>query len=220
MQVEEVNPQFGQPQTQTPVDDKTPKDEFLRLLVAQLQNQDPLEPQSGAEFVAQLAQFAQIEVGMETNARLESLEANQAAMSRTGMAALVGQQVWAQADEIRIDKPGAAPDLSVDVTGPANSVEVIIYDDDGNEVRRLDLGPTSGGRVDVGWDGTDAKGVPVEEGGYRVEVLASGKDGASVDATASIYGLVEALEFIDGEMFFRIGDALISPSDIESVRAP
>jgi flagellar basal-body rod modification protein FlgD len=220
MQVDGISPPFGQPPTEPASPSNTPKDEFLRLLVAQLQHQDPLEPQSGAEFVAQLAQFAQLEVGMETNSRLAALEANQAAMSRTGLASLVGQQVWANASEIRIDELGATSDLSIDLSGPANSVDVVIYDEGGNEVRRMKLGPSAEGRIDVVWDGTNDQGTPVPPGRYRIEVLAAAKDGTSVDASASIHGLVGALEFIDGETFFRIGGALIPPSAIESVRTP
>ena len=54
---------------------EAPKEEFLRLLVAQLKHQDPLEPQEGSEFVAQLAQFASLEQMAETNVRLGAIEA-------------------------------------------------------------------------------------------------------------------------------------------------
>ena len=220
MQVNETTAPFGNLQTETPIPEQTPKDEFLKLLVAQLQHQDPLEPQSGAEFVAQLAQFAQLEVGVETNNRLAALEATQAAMSRTGMASLVGQQIEANADQVRLEEPGTEMPLTVDLSGPANSAEVVIYDEFGEEVKRIELGATSGGEIDVVWDGTDAKGVPVEKGNYRIDVLAAAPDGTEVEAGVSLQGLVTAMEFVDGEAFFRIGGALISPADIESVWTP
>src|SRR5512134_1206275 len=83
------------------------KDEFMRLFIAQLQHQDPLQPQDSSAFVAQLAQLSQVEQATETNNRLQAIADEQAAASRASLSALVGHTVEASASNIEIVK-GAA----------------------------------------------------------------------------------------------------------------
>ena len=199
-------------------EEPTAKDQFLRLLVAQLEHQDPLEPQSGAEFVAQLAQFAAIEVGMETNERLAAIEAGQETVSRTSLAGVVGRTITARADNIRIDpSAGPPPPLSIELAGAAESASVIVYDKAGNEVKRIDVGAAGAGRTSVAWDGTDKKGIPLAEGDYTIKVVATGKDGTQVTGQPLIEGLVNSLVFADGATLFSVGSLQVTPADIESI---
>src|SRR5947207_9140075 len=74
------------------------KDQFLRLLVAQLQNQDPLDPQKGADFIAQLAQFSTLEQSTQTNQVLSQIEAGQASLAQQSVMSLVGRTIAARTD--------------------------------------------------------------------------------------------------------------------------
>lgn len=196
-----------------------PKDEFLRLLVAQMRHQDPLEPQDGSEFVAQLAQFANIELGVETNQRLAALEAAHASVGRASLMGLVGKQVKARADTLQLTGQGVPP-LSVDVPAAATSVVVVIKDSLGKEVARVDAGARPQGTFSLPWNGNGSAGAPLAEGSYTVEVLATGPDGPIEGAHASISGLVTSMEFADdGSTLLGLGGALVSPATIESVAA-
>ncbi len=69
------------------------KDAFLKLLVAQLSNQDPLQPTEGTEFVAQLSQFAMVEQSIAQSAKLDTLSAQMTGLASNEAAGLVGKDV-------------------------------------------------------------------------------------------------------------------------------
>jgi flagellar basal-body rod modification protein FlgD len=188
------------------------KDEFLTLFMAQLQNQDPLSPQDGAEFVAQLAQFSSLEQLAQLNDRLASLEAGQAASSRASLTDLVGRTVEAHADTLSLSQSGTPP-LSVHLDGPAEKVTVSIFDANGTEVRKLELGATPSG--DTALD----LGSPLPPGQYRVEVKATAPGGGELSAFAKLKGILDALDFSGGTARFRMGGALLAPSEVLAVVA-
>lgn len=198
--------QIGQP-TQA-----SGQDEFMRLFMAQLQNQDPLTPQDGADFVAQLAQFSSLEQLAQLNARLESLEAGQAAASRASLTDLVGRTVEARADSITLSEQGTPP-LQVHLDGPAESVTVTVFDEAGTPIRTVELGATGAGDTPV------AISPALPAGTYRIEVKATNGSGGEVSGFPKLKAVVDALEFSGGIAKFRLGGALLTPSDILSVVA-
>lgn len=191
------------------------KDEFMRLLVAQLQHQDPLSPQDSAAFVAQLAQFASIEQSAETNQRLASLEASFSSQERAGYTDLVGKTVTARTDTVKWPAEGFTAQAHLATS--ASEVEVVIRDSGGNEVKKLSLGARNAGDFDIPWDGTNQSGAKVGDGNYTIEVSAKSSGGASVQSWAQVKGELTALEFLGGDVKFRLGSLTISPADILAV---
>ena len=195
-----------------------PRDEFLKLLVAQLEHQNPLDPQSGAEFVAQLAQFATVEQGAQTNALLDSMQGQQAASANLAVANFVGKPITATASTLRVDDAtGVIPEFSADLAGAAKSVEFVVKDEGGKVVRTIELGPHAAGKVAIPWDGTDSQGVPLPKGNYTVEMQAAGADGDAVSATVELSGVINAVEFKGGQPILRIGGVAILPGDVTSI---
>jgi flagellar basal-body rod modification protein FlgD len=193
-----------------------PKDEFLRLLVAQLQHQDPLSPQDGSAFVAQLAQFASLEQIAETNSRLGSIEAGQAASVRSGFTNLVGKKVSSRSDAIMI--PDSQVEHVVHLGSAATKVDVVIHDSSGREVRRIAMGSRGEGDAAFTWDGRSNDGTTLPDGEYRVSIEAAGAGDAPVDAYALIRGVVSSVDFgDDGTVTFRVGESKITPADIISI---
>ncbi len=204
--------QLSQPTTAAPTTAVTEKDQFLKLLVAQMQHQDPLNPQDGAAFVAQLAQFSSLEQATETNQRLADLGSAQAAAARAGLTGVVGQTITAQTTSVTVGAT-APPALSAHLSGAAAKVDAVVTDSSGKEVRRFSLGAASGGDVVIPWDGNDAAGKPLAAGTYKIEIQATGANGA-VPASAVETGRVTALEFQSGKAMYRIGAASVDPADI------
>lgn len=193
------------------------KDEFLRLLVAQMQHQDPLDPQEGSEFVAQLATFANIEIGVETNERLAALEAGQVSSSRANLMGLVGKTMTVDASQIELTGSGPLPDFNVDLPEAATTVNIIVYDELGNEVDRIEAGPHNKGEATIPWDGMGSNGQPLPEGSYSIEVQATNGDGV-IEAGLSMTGLTTSVEFAaDGSTMLGLGGVLVFPSAIQSV---
>jgi flagellar basal-body rod modification protein FlgD len=194
------------------------KNEFLKLLVAQLEHQDPLSPQNGADFVAQLAQFSSLEQATETNQRLSALADAQAGNQRAALTDLVGKNVTASADSLQIDPAtGHLPNLQVHFTGSTSGSDVVIKDSAGNEVRHIHLGPHGTGDAPLGWDGTGDQGQPLPAGTYSIEVSAKGSGGGSVSAQAQLTGRISSVRFADGSTTFLLGGTEIQPGSIVSV---
>jgi flagellar basal-body rod modification protein FlgD len=193
-------------------------DEFLRLFVAQLENQNPLDPQDGAEFVAQLAQFSAVEQAAETNRRLADILAGQMSVSNASLAGFVGKTGTVAGDQFTLSGKGSDfPAMGVELEQPAAKVEVVIRDANGNPVKRIELGPQEAGRVTIPWDGKSDGGAPLASGTYQIEVTATASDGSAAVAHPTLTGLIQAIDFIDGAPRLRLGAVSAAPSDILSI---
>lgn len=147
------------------------KQDFLTLFTAQLQNQNPLEPVKNEAFVAQLAQFSQLEAltNMET-----SLDKFVGAMSGERMlnsASLIGKKV-AMADTPTFLTPGGTIEGNIDFPLGANGVQVNVLDSQGRLVQELIAGPQLPGSMPVAWNGKDAAGNAAPAGLYRLSATA------------------------------------------------
>ncbi len=161
------------------------KDEFLKMLVAQLRNQDPLNPIEGQEFAAQLAQFTSVEQLMQINAAIGTQGGSQQAVlgSLNVNAALgtIGRVVTAHGDAMvaTADSPAVA---EFDVGGVGGGrTSIIVRDASGAIVAERDLGVMGSGRHVVSFEGDDA--LPPGSYGYEVRVV----DGAGAAVPVQLY---------------------------------
>jgi flagellar basal-body rod modification protein FlgD len=150
--------------------DKSEKNQFMDLLVAQLQNQNPLEPKEGAEFLSQLAQFSTVD-GIE---RLNTSMSDLSSGFRSGQAlqatALVGRKVEVDSNIGLLGSSGGLAG-SVAMDQPMVDVRIQIKDSAGALVKELPLGTQASGSVHFQWDGTNAAGEPMPLGEYLVEAV-------------------------------------------------
>ena len=133
------------------------KNEFLKLLVTQMNNQDPLSPQENGEFIAQLAQFSTVE-GIETlNSSMESLLNGYQSSQALQASSLVGRTVIVPADQAIVDTgKGLKGQLALPVA--SDNVYVNVTDAAGSVVTRVNLGSQPSGMHDFVWDGKDSSG--------------------------------------------------------------
>ena len=152
--------------------DELGKDQFLELLVAQMNNQDPLSPQENGEFIAQLAQFSTVEGIGNLNTSMESLLSGYQSSQALQASSMVGRTVIVPADQAVVDtEAGLEGQLALQKN--STNVFVNIYDDAGSLVKTINLGSQEAGMHDFTWDGTDASGNLAEPGIYTVEAMAS-----------------------------------------------
>jgi flagellar basal-body rod modification protein FlgD len=148
------------------------KNEFLNLLVAQLNNQNPLEPQGNGEFIAQLAQFSQVEGIEKLNGSMESLLSGYQSSQALQASSLVGRKVIVPTDKSVVDTSETfKASLVLPVT--SSNVYVNVYDSAGAAVNRINLGQQSAGSVSFMWDGKDSSGNLMPPGAYRFEAQAT-----------------------------------------------
>lgn len=163
-------------------------DRFLKLLVTQLKNQDPMNPMENAELTSQLAQMSTVEGVNKLNASMDGLVSQMRATQALQGASLIGRQVLAEANRLNLGEAGAAG--GVDLAGTVDTLKIDILNASGSVVRSLDLGAQPAGMARFYWDGQDAAGNDLAAGAYTYQITASAA-GKSVEATG--YGLAEVL---------------------------
>lgn len=148
------------------------KDQFLKLLVTQLNNQDPLSPQENGEFIAQLAQFSTVEGIGTLNSSMEALLSGYQSSQALQASSLVGRKVIVPTDKAMVDTTeGLKGQLAL--PQPSSNVFVNVLDNKGSLVTRINLGAQDVGMHDFVWDGTDASGNIMPPGRYKFEGQAS-----------------------------------------------
>ncbi len=161
---------------------------FLKLMITQLENQDPLSPQENSEFIAQLAQFSSVEsldsLNNHFNDFADEFVANQALQASS----LVGRSVTVPADSTVLE-PGGVVTATAEIPASSAELKVQIKTDKGELMDQIIAGPVEAGDAVIRWDGKNAElnGKPLEwtsqhengvpPGNYTIEIstLVEGK---------------------------------------------
>ncbi|MGP0566218.1 flagellar hook assembly protein FlgD [Nitrospina sp. 32_T5] len=191
------------------------KDDFMKLMIAQLSNQNPLDPMDGQEFSAQLAQFSALEQMTNVNTNILKLIQSQQAATNSSMINMIGKQVDVQGNTVA-HKSGDTHNLSYSLAEQADTVTVEVFDAIGSLVRTVTGSGGKGGNTAV-WDGLDASGNPVAEGNYTFRVKATSPAGNTVEATTFTKGTVSEVLFEDGDTYAIVNGTKISADKISRV---
>ena len=196
------------------------KDEFMTLLIAQLQNQDPLEPVSNEDFVAQLATFSNLEQLQDINAGTQTGLILQQSMANELASALIGKDVLVDSSMLFVES-GKTMDFNVDLDGDA-FVTASITNENGEVVRTLtfegdDGLPLAEGEHMLSWDGFNEDGLEVPSGNYSVEITALDTEGAAVTATTMLRGHVDGVRFSGGNAYLIVGEQEFTLADVMEI---
>lgn len=196
------------------------KDVFLKILVAQMQNQDPLKPQDAAQMSTQLAQFNMVEQQINTNFLLQSMIAElqmQGEKSNVAFAApLIGHQVSAYQDSFEFEG-GGSQDFVLLAESPATKATVEIVDSTGRVVRTLHEGSLQEGKTPFTWDGKTDTGGDAAPGKYSIKVTATDADGQPVAVNTQISGTVSAIRLTPEGVFVVIGTTPVPVAVVSEV---
>lgn len=151
--------------TATSKNDALGKDAFLQLLVTQMQNQNPLEPQDNGEFVAQLAQFSSLESMQNLTTTVDSIAGLYQSSQALQASSLVGRSVIVNAGSTTVDTTKGMTG-SVVVPSASTVTTVKIYDAQLNLVKTVDMGTQAAGNASFTWDGKNEAGETVAAGNY------------------------------------------------------
>ncbi|MBI4610311.1 MAG: flagellar hook capping protein [Candidatus Rokubacteria bacterium] len=195
--------------------DRLEKEDFLRLLVAQLRNQNPLNPLSNDQFVNQSTAFSSLE---SLRAIQDSLAASGAGNSLlTGASGLLGRQVIGLSATFSF--LGRPVELAYALPADASQVLVEVTDAKGVVVKRLNLGGQSAGPHLVAFDGRGDGSSPLPVGSYRYRVLAAGPGGQLAPVSA-ITGLVTGVTLQNGIPVVSLGPIQVAVSDLTAIATP
>jgi flagellar basal-body rod modification protein FlgD len=187
-------------------------DMFLKLLTAQMQNQDPLDPMDTAQYTQQLVQYSQVEQSIEQTATLKSLLSAFGTQNLMQASAMIGAQV---------ETTSAISGLSA--TTPAQwtwsssrdvaSMTATIKDEKGKIIETLPI-DAKGAAGAFTWDGTLTNGKKADPGLYTLELEGKDASGSKVAATAHSFGKVSDVELSNGVVQLTINGHKVSTGDL------
>jgi flagellar basal-body rod modification protein FlgD len=159
------------------------QDRFLKLLVTQLKNQDPLNPMDNAQLTSQLSQISTVSGIEKLNTTMQSLSDSLFASQSMQATSLIGHSIYAEGSRLGFD--GSTPAAGgINLAQAADSVKINVVGPSGNVVRQIDLGAQKSGMVGFKWDGMSDGGSSAAPGAYTFTVAA--KSGTQTVPTTSL----------------------------------
>jgi len=189
------------------------EDDFLKMLVAQLQNQDPLNPLQGADFAAQLAQFSSLDQLTQINTQLSNLASSLSSTNNSQVVSLIGDEVVANGSSVAVS--GASTSLAYNLSQNAQQGTIKIYDSQGNLVDTLALGQQQAGNNTMNWNTSN-----VSPGTYTFTISATDSSGNPVSATTMMTGTVTGVTFKNNVPYLSVNGQDVALSDIVYVTQP
>lgn len=199
------------------------KDDFLKLMIEQLKNQDPLDPTDSSEFAAQLAQYSALEQLTNLNDYMkQSIDANAVltqSINNTLITGLIGKEVKIDGGEFQVRGQESIV-FGYKLPYQAKSAQIKIYNESGTLVKTIDDVPTSLGDSKLSWDLSDNNGTKLPNGDYIFEVEALDNSGEKMSVDLFKIGILDGVRFTEQGTVLIVGGAEYSISDIAEVLNP
>lgn len=188
---------------------------FLTMLIAQIKNQDPLNPMENAEMTSQLAQLNMVGGIERLNGTIEGLAAGFRAQQALQAVNLVGRGVLVPGTTMNHSGEGSRFGFELDQA--VDSITIRVLDSSGNAVERIDLGAQAAGVQGLFWDGLGADGQPLPHGRYSLEISAT-RDGKSAEVTPLSAQHVSAVTTgANGILIELLGSAPVSFDQVRQI---
>jgi flagellar basal-body rod modification protein FlgD len=191
------------------------KDDFLTLLLVELQHQDPTEPMDSEKILTQTSQLATLESAENTNAALESLTAALSSTQQFSMIAAIGKTADLGSDGIVLDE-GSTSTFEVYFPSAIQTGSVEITDLNGTVVKKLDVGTNPSGVYQFTWDGTDLSGESATSGIYRVNASYSDPAGNALTTRLGAYP-IESVRFDGSSTLVKVGSSYVPIENIAEI---
>lgn len=189
------------------------QDRFLKLLVTQMQNQDPLNPMDNSQVTSQMAQLSTVSGIDKLNTTLQAMSSSFAASQSLQAAGMIGRSVLAPGSSLSLQGGAAAGGFNL--AQPADQAVVTIKDAAGNTLHTMYMGAQKAGDVMFQWDGVTDSGAKAADGTYTFEVSAT-QGGQKVDATSLALGVVNSVSL--GTSGVTLNTDLLGSVDVNTVK--
>ena len=189
------------------------QDTFLKLLVTQMQNQDPLNPMDNSQMTSQIAQLNTVQGINKLNTTVAALQTQLQASQNLQSTSFIGRTVLAPSSSISLENGSAQ--MGVDLASASDSTMVQIKDASGNVVRTFGIGSGVAGTNQITWDGKNDAGQTMPDGNYKFSVTASANN-SQVQASLLSYGLVNSVSMSSTGV--KLNTNHLGDVDVNSVR--
>ncbi|MDP1933713.1 MAG: flagellar hook assembly protein FlgD [Nitrosomonas sp.] len=191
------------------------QDRFLKLLVTQMKNQDPLKPLDNAEVTSQLAQISTVSGIDKLNTTLKLLSSDYEDSQSIEATAMIGRDAFVPGRSIQLEKNAAI--AGIELAQPVDELKVTISDSHGVAIRNIDLKAYPAGISTIGWDGETDSGAKAADGEYTFEVSAT-QGGKDIKVNTLALGSVNSISHGEQGTLLDMGKlGLVSLSDIKQV---
>jgi flagellar basal-body rod modification protein FlgD len=189
---------------------------FMKLLVAQMQNQDPMNPMDNAQMTSQIAQLQTVSGINQLNTTVQNLLANYQSVQQFQSTGMLGRQVLVGGDALTVAKGQAS--VYFDLPQASDATQIVVKDTVGNVVRTLNVGVQEAGLQTIKWDGKNDAGTQVADGVYKFQVQAQ-RNGVPLEATSLSSGQVQSVSMGSTGVRLNIPSlGSFAMSDVKEVR--
>ena len=191
------------------------QEDFLKLLMTQLQNQDPMEPMDNGEFMGQMAQFSTVEGITEMGESIDGLVGMYQGQQMSANASMIGKKALVDGNWAQLE--GGKLAGAIDLTTAANDLRVDVKSDTGELMASIGLGSKMAGTQEFSWDGIKQDGTTAPEGNYYLSASAV-RDGQSTVPAMQVYGTVNSVQMKGGEVTLNVsGQGNVSFNNVKRI---
>jgi flagellar basal-body rod modification protein FlgD len=182
------------------------KDDFLKIMITQMKNQDPTKPFNADQMAAQMAQYASVEQLQNVNQNLTKMESEHQTSDRMAMTGLIGKTVTVDRERFPHTE-GGSESLTFTLSKNASEVKIAIQNQQGETVIEKDLGPQKAGEQSFSWDGLKSNTLPAKTGSYSFKIVAKDERGVTLPTDPRTTGRIIGVSFEGSEPVFLVGDS-------------
>ena len=190
------------------------KNEFLKLLTFQMQNQDPMKPTDPNKLTGDLAQYAQLEQMTNMREEMKKMTQNQPNQLKYMAATFVGKKVTASGNSVSLKTEGKPANLYFKLDEPASKVIVRVIDKSGGLVREIEQNNVASGLNTISWDGKANDGTYAGNGEYKVWSVAWNNDFERISIDPKTEGLVTHVPLENGEAILTVSGKKVNLRDV------
>lgn len=191
------------------------KDDFMTLLLVELQNQDPTEPMDSEKILSQTSQLATLEASENTNKALADLAASLGNSQQFSTISAIGKTADIGSNAIVLDE-GSDTTFEIYFPDDVEQGNVEILDVNGNTLKTLDVGTNPKGVYQFTWDGTDSGGNIVDSGMYYATASYTNPNGDALTTRVGAYP-IESVRFDAGKTLLKVGSNYVPLENIKEV---
>ena len=186
------------------------QDAFMKMLIAQLKNQDPLNPMDGTQFAVQLAQFTSLEKLTNLNETMKVLPEYLSSFANAQTVNMIGNEAIANGNVIDVSSTSAT--ITYNLPSAIADATIKIYNSNGLLVDSVKVGSQNAGRNSITWYCGD-----IEAGNYTYDISAVDKNGKSVDVSTLLQGTITGASFKNGSAYLTINGQDVAFSDVLAI---
>lgn len=213
---------FWEAQTNPPAKNEMGKDQFMTLLLAQLQNQDPMKPLDNKDFSAQLAQFGSLEQLSNIEKGIQQLRTGSGQGHKLQAIGMIGKQIEANGAGLNLEQ-GKGLSFKNSLSPTTKPIRAVISDSNGRIAREIDLTSQSSSET-IEWDGKDASGKELPGGTYAFRLIGLRQDGSPEEASSKVTGKVVGVDMNADIPVLTVdtpqGRATVSLNSLTNVQSP